>query len=234
MMKKYYIQAQEEVAKDVFATWGIRVLSSENVENLPQVKEPYVEDWPDEQGSDEYLPEATLYSSKEVVLNLLIQTKTQDELEDNVADFMNYISSHGSILYYEEYGRSGFRGRYKGSTITTKRYRSGQCTFEFSISFVVPQLCFAVGTENDPLVSLEVNDRYQGEDREYELFFSDGRSGTFNDDIVLESEGVLFAVALPSYLDLLTINTLEALIVGFEYNGENIIVGDDDNNIVGL
>lgn len=146
----FLIQKDEENAYAVdTTTWGL-VAKSNPFPLLPTPKEPYKNEWLDEEGNDEYVAEMH-YESFEFDVEFYIKTKGENSeatLRSQIDGFFGHIKS-GNLLIYDSYTGLGRKDvRYAGySEGSFKRKMDGSDKWSraiFTITFKV----------NDPITRI--------------------------------------------------------------------------------
>lgn len=117
--KPFYVQTSSDTtAKNTLTEWGL-VAKTNPYPLLPTPKEPYKNDWKDENGEDEYNAEMH-YKPVEFEVSFYIKTKTEGSVSSEVAlrnqlrAFFDKIKN-GEFMTYDSYTGVGFRNvRYEG------------------------------------------------------------------------------------------------------------------------
>lgn len=139
--KPFYIQAEgDSVAKDT-TEWGL-VAKTNPFPVLPTPKEPYKNEWKDENGDDEWCDEM-YYESIEMTVSFYIKTFGGSEgpsvelLHKQINDFFTYIRN-GKLKIYDSYTGIG-RGdvRYAGYSEGTYKNRQNWTSTTFEIKFKI-------------------------------------------------------------------------------------------------
>lgn len=138
--------ASDTSAKDSLAEWGL-VAKSFPFKVLPAPKEPYKNEWYDEDGDDEYNSQM-FYESYEISVDFLMSAQTSEEIVLSMKSFFNYIRN-GEFMIFDTYSQIGRRGvRYAGYEENAFKYREGGvCYAIFSVRFKV----------NDPVTFIYKN-----------------------------------------------------------------------------
>lgn len=121
--KKFYIQTGV-AAVDTKATYGL-IAKSNPYPILPQPKSPYSNNWPDEDGEEEYLTnmyyesfefKVEFYISCEPTISTagVVTETAKEKMRDQIYEFFDAIEGR-EFLTYDEYSGLGFGGvRYAG------------------------------------------------------------------------------------------------------------------------
>lgn len=209
MQSNFFIQKAGDEAKDIFAEWGIVVNATRGLLELPNIKEPFSRDWPEEQGIDIYIPDRAVFSDKEVEIDItyyggygreqfnkfvayLIQpNKNQYSLENR----------DGVFQLFSPYRNTGARLTYRGMSFSKEKYR-GHCVskdlVQATLKFRCPNgLSFGVSSYGRPSNSLtfEITD---GES--IDVFYSDG-TRDLNKTETFTKDNIRFCIINPSSID---------------------------------
>lgn len=157
--KPFYIQTESDAsAKNTAAEWGL-VAKSTPYPALPEPKEPYGNDWKDENGDDEYVA-SMQYKSFVFEVQFYVKTfdtvsggtvtKTATEnLREQMASFFNHIKS-GEFKVYDSYtGLGRQKVRYAGYSEGESGFvaRENWARHIFTVSFKV----------NDPITAMRLS-----------------------------------------------------------------------------
>lgn len=145
--RPFWIQGGSDVsAKDSLAEWGLAVKSFP-FKALPDPKEPYKNEWHDEDGDDEYNSQM-FYEAYEISVDFLMSAQTSEEIVLSMKSFFNCIRN-GEFMIFDTYSQIGRRGvRYAGYGENAFKYREGGvCYAVFSVKFKV----------NDPVTFIYKN-----------------------------------------------------------------------------
>lgn len=212
---------------------GISVTSTEDINKFPDRKQPYTEDWKDQQGLDSYITENTYYKSKDVKVAFLIQGETSEEVKIKLESFLTYISAKGYVNYFDTYRGNGFRGYYVSHDVKEEKFNSFNYQ-HFEITFTVDRLCFGYSATKCPLIGITVNDGFDG--AKYEVYASNGDIGLFVDDGVFGGD-FNFIIVVPDYAGMLSLSCVTPNVIGFNYDGDDYVIGmnyEDGNLVIGL
>lgn len=152
--KPFYIQYGENAtATDTKAAWGM-VAKTNPYPLLPTPKEPYTNDWKDEDGDDEYTT-TMHYKGFEIEVEFYMKavdgTNTTAAADLHAAAWTFFTAvREGTFRIYDEYTKLGFqRVRYAGSDFddSTFKERSGTATVMFKVKFKV----------NDPVTRMTLS-----------------------------------------------------------------------------
>lgn len=192
-MANYYIQKGTDTAKDIFATYGIRVKETVGMNQLPPLKEVFSRTWPDEQGDDIYIPTTAFFESKKVTITFFLQKTTVDEVKNSINSFLQYIISGEQICYFDTYKKNGFRGYYSENEVASEYYRLVGSNIEFDLDFMVPNgICY--GFDNSQYSSIFVETINGTAD----VYFSDGTSNLDVSGIFIKNMIGGFVIVCPS------------------------------------
>lgn len=209
---------------------GIYVKKTSNISTLPDRKDPYSEDWKDEQGVDTFVPDSTYFKSKEVTVELFIKDASLSKLRTKLDIFLKYATAKGYINYFDTLKGQGFRGYFKSHSVQDEKYRDGMHWQEFSLTFVVDRLCYGYDCTQCGTLSITMN---EGIDGLYDLHLSDGNQFLkFNEDTYVSSENCKFVIIVPDYLDLLTITCSNPGVIGIDSESEQVLIGIEGDTVV--
>jgi hypothetical protein len=211
MEKQYYIQADSNVAVDIFTEWGIYVKKTEGLHAFPATKAPFSRDWPDEQGKEVYLPTDRRFEDKEVKITFLInKTNTPDAIE-NMRQFIIFILSKGQFNYFDTLKRGGFRGYYDADKINDEYYRDGTTYLVFEMTFNVPNgICWAYDNSEDYSLDVAITKGTAS------FYYSTGFAVLNTDQDFVINDSVLFILVVPTTIDGVAITQREPLSLGME------------------
>lgn len=150
--KPFYIQAKgDSVARDT-TEWGL-VAKTNPYPLLPNPKEPYKNEWHDENGDNEYV-EALYYQAIEFTVSFYIKAFDSAEgtaegiIRKNIDDFFSKIKD-GEFLIYDSYNGVGRQNvRYAGYAEEEFTRKDDWARAIFKISFKV----------NDPITRMIMSD----------------------------------------------------------------------------
>ena len=169
MIKNYYIQKGSDIAKDIFSEYGIIVMATKGLNQLPEIKSPFSRDWSDEQGDDVYFPSTTFFKSKEVTLTFRLQKDTVDDIKAAIKSFLEYIIPNGAINYFDTYRKDGFRGYYNKEKLIQESYRVTGSYIEWDMEFTVPNgICFGFDNTGNSRIFVDIIGDTS------DIYFSDG------------------------------------------------------------
>ena len=110
----FYMQkVTDSAATDIQQTYGVTIKQHDYPMQLA-VKEPYKNEWKDEDGDDEYLGKI-FFEAKEISYDcvILVEKSTSDaartELRTLVDNFQRFVAS-GELLTFDSYTKFGFTG----------------------------------------------------------------------------------------------------------------------------
>jgi len=146
--KKFYIQyGSNSTATDTKAQWGM-VAKVHPYTFLPDPKDPYSNDWKDENGDDEYTAvmqykafeiEVEFYVKVEATGNGVTATTAASQFYTNMRSFFDAVKS-GEFKIFMEYTQQGFQKvRYAGFEMDEDGYkaRSNWVRATFKVKFKV-------------------------------------------------------------------------------------------------
>lgn len=145
--KPFLIQgASDTSAKDSLAEWGL-IVKSFPFKVLPDPKEPYRNDWHDEDGDDEYNVQM-FYEAYEITADFLMTADSPGEMVLSLRTFFDYIRN-GEFKILDTYTGIGRRKvRYAGYSESAYKWREGRiCYAQFSLRLKV----------NDPVTFIHNN-----------------------------------------------------------------------------
>lgn len=171
MIKSYYIQKGTDPYKDIWVDYGIIVMKTQGLYQLPKAKKPFYRSWPDEQGDDTYLPTDAKFETKDVTLTFRIQKDTVDDIRTAYKSFYKYLIGGGEISYFDTLKKEGFRGYYTENKINSENYRLTGSHLEFEMDFTCPNgICFGFDNSSGSSIFVNVLSGYG------DIYFSDGSS----------------------------------------------------------
>lgn len=140
--KPFYIQsASDSAALDTLESWGM-VAKSHPYPVLPTPKEPYKNDWHDENGDDEYNA-AMYYESMDIDVSFYVKayadgsTTAMEVLLTQIDDFFNKVKV-GEFKIYDAYTGVGRQCvRFNGSSDKEFKERNNWARCIFTISLKV-------------------------------------------------------------------------------------------------
>lgn len=159
--KPFYIQAASgdtKVCHDT-AEWGL-VAQTNPYPALPNPKEPYRNDWPGEDGDDEYT-EQMHYEAFETEVRFYVKTfasSTQSAREVMLSQLTSFFETirHGEFELYDTYTGVGYRKvRYAGFSDPEYLARGNWARLKFTAAFKV----------NDPVTRMKLTSS-EGADEE--------------------------------------------------------------------
>lgn len=139
--KRFLIQYGENaVATDTKEAWGM-VAKTNPYPLLPTPKDPYKNDWKDEDGDDEYTTQMH-YQGFEIEVEFYMKAMGQTPAADLHLAAWSFFEAvrHGTFRIYDEYTALGFqRVRYAGSDFgdSVFKERRGTATAMFKVKFKV-------------------------------------------------------------------------------------------------
>ena len=154
--KPFYIQATgDSTAKNTATEWGL-VAKSNPYPAMPEPKEPYKNDWKDENGDEEYLA-SVFYKSftfdvqfyvktYDTVVNNVVTKTAAEALREQVASFFTHIKT-GEFKVYDAYtGLGRQRVRYANYSEDSNGFitRDNWARLIFKVTFKV----------NDPITAM--------------------------------------------------------------------------------
>lgn len=145
--RPFWIQGGSDVsAKDSLTEWGLAVKSFP-FKVLPDPKEPYRNEWHDEDGDDEYNAQM-FYEAYEISVDFLMSAQTSEEIVLSMKSFFNYIRN-GEFKIFDTYtGIGRQKVRYAGYSESAYKWREGRiCYAQFSLRLKV----------NDPVTFIHNN-----------------------------------------------------------------------------
>lgn len=137
-----------------------------DVRHQGEVKEPYKNDWKDEHGDDEFIPDELVEKSFEITLTIAcrkLKSKIYipgQDLSEYIANFINYLRCGGEFMIYFDGSKYGKRNvRFKevdeDATVHTGTVQMGDSTFNETV------LTFKVTLHvNDPIYNVEFMDSF--------------------------------------------------------------------------
>lgn len=92
---------------------------------LPELKEPYKNEWYDQNGDEEYVaPSALFYQSQEITLEFGCDGATELDMRHSLKELIYAMTYKGTFSFYTEAGNIGRQNcRYVGYETTAKKYR---------------------------------------------------------------------------------------------------------------
>jgi hypothetical protein len=151
--KPFYIQVAEGTAKDT-QTWGM-IAKSNPYPALPEPKEPFKNDWKDQDGDDEYVDEI-FYKPIEFSVGFYIKTYATNSdsavkiLHQQLDGFFALVKA-GQIMTYDSYTGIGFQKvRYNGykeeSFIARDNWARLICTISFKANDPITRIIYSNGS----------------------------------------------------------------------------------------
>ena len=118
-----------------------------SLQGLPDPKEPYRNDWHDEDGDDEYNAQM-FYEAYEITADFLMTADSPEEMVLSLRTFFDYIRN-GEFKIFDTYtGIGRQKVRYAGYSESAYKWREGRiCYAQFSLRFKV----------NDPVTFIHNN-----------------------------------------------------------------------------
>lgn len=128
--------ASDTSAKDSLAEWGL-IVKSFPFKVLSDPKEPYKNDWHDEDGDDEYNAQM-FYEAYEISADFLMSAQTSEEMVLSLRTFFDYIRN-GEFKIFDTYtGIGRQKVRYAGYSESAYKWREGHiCYAQFSLRLKV-------------------------------------------------------------------------------------------------
>lgn len=124
--------------------WGIWI-KHVPFQLYPKVKEIAKRSWPEENGDDEYLPDAPKFEAYTTSLDF-VYLGAHGEGNQQIRSFLNYLSRDGEFSFYDTYSQIG-RTRVRFESFSEKAFRrreKNKDVIEFSVSLKV----------NDPITDI--------------------------------------------------------------------------------
>lgn len=151
--KPFFIQTKEDDKAYPTTFWGL-VAKTNPYPLLPTPKEPYKNEWNDENGDDEYV-ETMYYNSIEFTVSFYIKAyddigarSAEEIIRQNVSDFFAKIKE-GEFKIYDSYNGLGRQKvRYAGYSEEEFKRKDNWARAIFEISFKV----------NDPITRMVMSD----------------------------------------------------------------------------
>lgn len=150
----FYIQTNaDQTAIDLRSQWGIIIKSNPNP-SLPKAKEPYKNQWLDENGDDEYTAEMH-FEAMEITIGIYVSCKGSNQAQ-SVAELRQIKRAffekicNGEFMIYDSALQNGYRKvRYVSETIDQKIWKNAPRYTEIStITLKV----------NDPITQITIRD----------------------------------------------------------------------------
>lgn len=152
--KPFYIQKDGESSAIDTTTWGM-VAKSNPFPLLPTPKEPYKNEWLDENGDEEYLKEI-YYESFEFDVEFYVKTlgdNAEATMRSQIESFFSTIKS-GSFMIYDAYtglGRKDVRyagyseGEFKRKTVGSDKWARAIFTITFKVNDPITRIVYSGG-----------------------------------------------------------------------------------------
>lgn len=148
--KPFYVQTQDDVSAIDTAHWGL-IAKSNPYPVLPSPKQPYKNEWKDEDGDDEFL-DSICYSALSFSVLFYVKAfkdngrSAKEVLISQIDDFFNKIKA-GEFKIYDSYTGIGYRKvRYESFTEESFKARGTWARSIFKITFKV----------NDPITRMTI------------------------------------------------------------------------------
>lgn len=209
MQRNFFIQKAGDEAKDIFAEWGVAVNATRGLLEIPNLKEPFSRDWPENQGVELYIPDKAVFTDKEVEMDI---TYYGIYGRDQFNKFISYLIQPGKNQYalenrdgvfqlFSPYRNTGARLVYKSMSFPKEKYRGfcmGRDTVQATLKFRCPNgLSFGASTYGRASDSLTF-EITEGES--IDVFYSDGRRD-LNKTETFTKDNVRFCIVNPSSTD---------------------------------
>lgn len=206
----FYIQKGTDAAKDIYATWGILVTNTENLNEYPNMKKPFTRAWAEEQGVDTWLPDVPVFDSK--TINVKVSAPSMNEL----TEFLNYIimplngqytaePRDGVFQFFNSYKMNGARVRFSTMKFDNEVYRDERNQLDVTLELDCPHgLHFAYtpyGTGKNGATFTIAN----GEKADF--YFSDG-TNKLAQGTAFTNTNFTFCIINPSSINAVTITPL--------------------------
>lgn len=193
MVNNYYIQVGSDPYKDIYADYGVKVKSTEGLNDTPDGKKVWSRDWKDEQGLDVYLPTYPKFKERKIKITFLLHYDTLTEMKEKMRVFLSYLFSANELSYFDTFKSEGFRGYYSKEKIQTESYRAGLNMIEFDMEFIAPNgICYGFDSSENDRISLDVINGTA------DLYFSDGTSLLGVDEALFMKFEGKFIIVCPS------------------------------------
>lgn len=215
-----YIQVGTEPAKNIYTEWGIYATKVEGLNQLPDTKDKWSRDWPDEQGEDVYYPSIVRFKGKEITVTFRIDEPGSTAVMNAISSFRNYLFLAGDLSYFDTYRKNGFRGYYNKEKTKEEKYRTDGSYVEFELNFFAPNgICFGFDNTGRQSIYVDVD---QGT---CDLYFSDGgQMQDVSENIsYLIDEG--FVIVCPSVYNGVSVISNEGFIFGVQDTGSDYLFG---------
>lgn len=104
---KYFIKKGTDSTKDLYSVYGLYILESKGIWDLPSKKEAYIENWYDKNGQKVYEPVDNIFQpvSSNIKFAAIGDINT---VKQNIRDFYSYITSVVPVANGFVYGSSSF------------------------------------------------------------------------------------------------------------------------------
>lgn len=115
----FYIQTDaDSAAIDIKSQWGIIVMTNPDIV-LPKAKEPYKNEWLDENGDDEYNAQM-FYEAMEINVSIYVSADTPAEVRQIKDRFFEKIQQGEFKIFFSAMQRGYRKVRYVSETIDRK------------------------------------------------------------------------------------------------------------------
>jgi len=206
MQHNFFIQKGGDEAKDIFAEWGIIINKTQGLLELPNPKDFFSRDWPEEQGVDLYIPDKVVFADKEVEIDI---TYLGNRGREQFNKFISYIAQpnagqyalenrDGVFQFFSPYRNTGARLVYSGMSFSRERYRGGcigRDVVQVTLKFRCPNgLSFGASTYGRSSNSLTFQ---MTEGEKIDVFYSDGTRDLNKTETFIKNN-VRFCIINPS------------------------------------
>ena len=151
-----YIQKDsDDYAAVGLSDWSIYAVELPYIP-MPNLKDPYSNDWYDEDGDDEYIPTTPHYKSIELKLKLACKTELGiTSVTDSIRNCIKYMANQGEFRIYLNYGDGcGWQKcRYVGYDTEAKHFKQAIANSNATEDVVVFEVSVKV---NDPITEMKL------------------------------------------------------------------------------
>lgn len=143
--KPFYLQKEAGPVKDSYAEWNMHIQSFPVI-YCPTVKEYAKNDWKDQDGDDEYIPQTPVYKAYEMKIGFLY-VGPKDSFNLKIKAFWEYVRSGEFKIFDTHTGIGRQKVRYVSYDPNSFYRRNNGDIVQFSMTFKI----------NDPITEITLN-----------------------------------------------------------------------------
>lgn len=214
---------------------GVVVKEVLGINDIPERKDVFSENWKDQQGLDVFLPENTYFKNREVEISFFIEAKSIQDYKSNINTFINFISADQEVLYFDQYRKSGFIGYYISHEVSEESFKSNNWSL-ITIKFGINTLCSGLDLDGVVILDIMENSKYSLLiDKKYTIYFEDGSVfSNIKGNIAVSNLNNKYAIFVKSFIDQLDITRhFSNYVIGVTDGLNNYVVGIQ-GNVIGI